>query len=527
MESTSPWAPFEQPTFRMLWVVWVTAHLCMWMNDVASAWMMTSLTTKPLLVALVQSAATLPVFLFGLPSGALADILDRRRYFMFTQFWAAGVALVLALLTFTGTLNATLLLLLVFANGIGLAMRWPVFAALTPEVVPRHQLMTALAMNGVAGNLARIVGPLIAGALIAAAGSKYVFALNALLCTITGVMLARWKRPAKVSPLPSERFIGAMRVGLQHVRQSSPFHLILLRTVLFFMQSISLVALLPLVARDLHGGGAGTYTVLLAAMGAGAVTSALLLPRLRQLASSDQLFRNGSIVFAIAMVATALAPHLVVAVLAMGVAGFMWLTVINSFTTAAQTTLPDWVRARGMAIYQMVVMGSGALGAAVWGQVASITNVHTSLLVAAVTGAAGVLVTRRMSMPIVEEDMNLLRGWKAPELAVVVDPQEGPVLVTVEYHIDPERASEFEAIMRESRRQWLAHGLLAWELFEDVARPGCYIEHFIDESWAEYVRRNERMTAGYAGLRERKQAMHVLPDPPAVRRFVARRLTRS
>ena len=506
----------------MLWIVWLAAHFSMWMNDVAAAWVMTSLSTKPLLVALVQSASMLPVFIFGLPSGALADILDRRRYFMFTQFWAAGVALVLTLLTFTGTLNATMLLLLVFANGIGLAMRLPVFAALTPEVVPRNLLMTALSMNGVAANLARILGPLIAGVMIGAAGSEYVFAFNAVVCTVTGTMLARWKRAAKVSALPSERFLGAIRVGLQHVRQSSPFQLILLRVFLFLFQSIALIALLPLIARKLPGGGPGTFTILLAAMGGGAVMSALLLPRLRQHVTRDQLYRTGSIVFAMAMITMAMAPNLYVAVPAMIGGGFMWMSVLNSFNVAAQTTLPDWVRARGRAIYQMVMMGSGAAGSAVWGQVASATDVRTSLLLAAATTAAGLFVARRKHLPATDEDMNLLREWKAPELAVAVDPQEGPVLVTVEYHIDPQRAAEFASLMCESRRLWLAHGLLAWELFEDVSQPGCYIEHFIDESWAEYVRRNERMTASYGELRERKRALHVLEGTPLVRRFVAR-----
>jgi len=527
-DSGSPWAPFRHPTFRMLWIVWLAAHLSMWMNDVAAAWLMTSLSNNPLLVALVQSASTLPVFLLGLPSGALADILDRRRFFMFTQFWGAAVGLVLTVLTFTDMLNASALLLLVFANGIGLAMRWPVYAALTPEVVPRAQLMTALAMNGVGANLARIVGPLIAGALIAAAGSGYVFALNALLCTVTGFMLARWKRETKVSPLPSERFLGAIRVGVQHVRQSAQFHSILIRVSLFFLQSIALIALLPLVARALPGGGAGIYTLLLAAMGTGAVSAALLLPRLLQHTTRDQLFRNGSIVYAVAMTAAALAPNLYVAVPAMFAAGLAWLTVINSFTVAAQTALPDWVRARGMSIYQMVMMGSSALGAALWGQVASSTDVRTSLLLASVTAAAGLLVTRYFPVaPAAEEDLTPWREWKPPELAVPVEPEAGPVLVTIEYWIDPERAAEFEALMRESRRLWLRNGLLAWELFEDTSQPGCYIEHFIDESWAEYVRRNERMTVSYAELRERKQALHLRPEAPIIRRFVARPVARS
>src|ERR1043165_8991816 len=176
-----PWTPLRQPVFRMLWGVWATANACMWMNDVAAAWLMTSLTSSPVRGAMVQSASPLPVFLLGLPSGALADILDRRRYFMITQIWVASVALLVCGVVSAGAMSAPLLLALTFANGIGLAMRWPVFAAIVPELVPRSSLSSALALNGIAMNASRIIGPILAGAIIAGAGSAYVFALNAAL----------------------------------------------------------------------------------------------------------------------------------------------------------------------------------------------------------------------------------------------------------------------------------------------------------------------------------------------------------
>ena len=279
----STWTPLRQPVFRMLWAAWVTANVCMWMNDVAAAWLMTSLSTSPVMVALVQSASTAPVFLLGLPSGAMADILDRRRYFMLTQVWVAGVALLICAVVAFGGMSAQLLLALTFLNGVGLAMRWPVFAAIVPELVPRHHLTAALALNGVAMNASRIVGPIAAGAIIAALGSAYVFALNAILSVGASFLIYRWKREQKVSALPGERFVGAMRLGVQYVRQSRSMHAVLLRVALFFLQSMALLGLLPLVAKGLHGGGAGTFTVLLACMGVGAIVSALFLPRMRAL----------------------------------------------------------------------------------------------------------------------------------------------------------------------------------------------------------------------------------------------------
>ena len=281
--------------FRMLWGAWLVANVCMWMNDVAAAWLMTSLSASPVMVALVQTASTLPVFLLGLPSGALADILDRRLWFIGTQVWVAAVGLLIAAVVITDAMSAPLLLALTFANGIGLAMRWPVFAAIVPELVPRAQLPAALALNGIAMNASRIVGPIVAGALIAGAGSAYVFGLNALLSIAAAVAIWRWRREAKPgSALPGERFVGAMRVGVQYVRQSPRMRAALLRVAVFFLQSTGLLALLPLVARRLQGGDAGTFTLLLAAMGTGAIGAALFMPRLRDILPRETLLRYGS-----------------------------------------------------------------------------------------------------------------------------------------------------------------------------------------------------------------------------------------
>src|SRR5215207_6033661 len=280
----------------------------MWMTDVAAAWTMTTLTSTPIWVALVQSASTLPVFLLGLPSGALADILDRRRWLMATQFWLAATALALCAATASGAMTAPLLLALVFVNGIGLAMRWPVFSAIVPDLVPRAQLASALALNGVAMNLSRIVGPLVAGALIASAGSVWVFALNALLSVLSGFVILRWRHTHVSHPLGQERLLGAMRVGLQFVRQSPRLLAVLLRVSIFFLHSTALLALLPLLARGLSGGDAGTFTLLLACMGAGAIVAVLLLPRLRQGFGRDRLVLGGSAVQSAATVVMAIEP---------------------------------------------------------------------------------------------------------------------------------------------------------------------------------------------------------------------------
>ena len=524
----SPWAPLRHPTFRMLWGAWLTANVCMWMHDVAAAWLMTSLTPNPVMVALVQAAASLPVFLLGVPSGALADIVDRRRYFIFTQVWAATVAVVLCLLIFAGGVGPWALLTLTFANGITLAMRWPVFAAVVPELVPREDLPGALASNGLAMNAARVVGPIVAGAVIAAAGSAYVFLLNAVLSVAVVGVLLRWRHAQKVSALPSERFFGAIRVGLQHVRQSPQMLTVLARVALFFVQSIALIALLPLVARRLEDGGAATFTLLMAFMGSGAVVAALMLPWLRQRLDRDELVRAGTLLHAAATLAAAFAPNLYLAAPALLLAGCAWISVANSLTVAAQMALPDWVRARGMAIYQMAMMGGGTLGAALWGQVANLTDVRTSLVCAALAGVVGLVLTRHLKVGSrADEDLTPAGLWQAPEVAIPLKPDQGPVVVTVEYHIDPARADEFVAVMRESRRAWLRNGLLAWELFRDISDPGRYMEQFVDESWVAYLRRNDRVSASYAALREQKRAFHLGEAPPRITRCVAEPVARA
>ncbi len=506
------------PVFRLLWGTWATANICMWMSDVAAAWMMSALTTTPLWVALVQTASTLPVFLLGLPSGALADILDRRRYFIVTQFWLAGTAAALCLALLFDLLTPPLLLALTFANGIGLAMRWPIFAALIPEIVPRQQLPAALALNAIGMNASRIIGPLVAGALIASAGIAYVFVLNATLSMIAGFVIMRWRRDFVPSPLGRERLLSAMRVGLQFVRESAPLRGVFLRVSLFFFHSTALLALLPLLARRLAGGGAATYTLLLAAMGVGAIMLVLVLPRLRQRLTSRQMVLAGTVLQSLSTMVMAFAPSVYVAVPTMVLAGMAWLCAANSLSLLAQMLLPNWVRARGMSMFQMAIMGGSALGAAVWGQVATMSSLNSSLVASALTGSIAMLVaTRLLKDELIEEDLTPSRAFNVP--VAPTPPSSGHVMVTIEYLIDPERAAAFLQLMQESRSSRLRQGALNWELLHDLGEPQRYLEQIVDESWTEHLRRFDRTTAADVALRDRKLAFHLGDEPPKITRY--------
>jgi MFS family permease len=511
----------QGPVFRGLWLAWLAANMTMWMNDVAAAWLMTTLTTSPVMVALVQTASTLPVFLLGLPSGALADIVDRRRYFAATQLWVAVNALLLAGLSLAGALTAPLLLLLTFTNGIGLALRWPVFAAIVPQVVPRPQMPQALALNGIAMNLSRVIGPVLAGALITAVSPAAVFVLNALLAGVAFALVLRWKSERSASALPGERFVGAMRVGLNFARQSPRLKAVLLRVFLFFLQSTALMALLPLVAAGLHGGGAGTFTVMLSCLGVGAIYAALSFPKWREKHDRNAFVRIGTAVHAIGSCVIVLVPELWVALPLMVLLGMAWISVANSLAVAAQMAMPDWVRARGMSLYQMALMGGAAAGSLAWGQVADVLGVRGAVLAAAAFGGVVLLATRRFSVEGGEEiDFSPAAPRAAPEPAFTIADDAGPVMVTVEYQIDPARADDFNAVMQRTRQARLRQGALSWGLFRDVSVPGRYIEYFVDETWVEHKRRLERFTAFDAGLRAERLAFHQGEQPPVLRRYV-------
>lgn len=517
----STWSPLRTPTFRLLWSVTLVANICMWMNDVAAAWMMTSLTTSPVLVALVQTASTLPVFLLGLPSGALADILDRRRYFIFTQFWVAVVAVLLCVALAFDAMNAPLLLALTFANGMGMAMRWPVFSALIPEVINKPMLPSAMALNAVAMNASRIVGPLVAGALIASAGTLWVFVLNAVLSIAAGLTLLTWQRARVTHPLGRERLPSAMRVGLQFVKESPRMRAVIARTVAFFFMSTAIMALLPLTAKRFDGigfiSGAGVFTLLLASMGAGAIIGAMFLPRIRQMFTGEPLVLTGTLLQAASTVGVALAPNLPLAVVCMMTAGLSLISTANTLGVKAQMALPNWVRARGMSAYQMSIMGGTAIGAALWGKVAALSSVPVSLIAAAVTGVVCMLIVQRVFTDRqVLEDLSPSKAFQPPRHS---QPEEGRVVVHIEYLINPAKARRFRTLMQESRRSRMRQGALSWRLLHSMERPERYIEEIVDESWVEHLRRFDRITASDVALRERKLAFHVADTPPRVTRF--------
>ena len=517
----SAWAPLAHPMFRALWIATVVSSIGSWMHEIGAGWLMVTLNPSPVMVSLVQASTILPIFFLALPAGALADIVDRRRYLIAAQSWMLGCAALLAFTTFPGWTQDWTLLVLTFALGCGNAMLMPAWSATVPQLVPREELPAAVALNSMGINLARAVGPALAGVLVAAAGPAPVFLLNAISFSGVIYVLLRWQRAPQPKPMYAERFLGALRAGLRYVREAELLQAVMVRSMVLFFFCSAIWALLPLVARD-SGGGASAYGTLLACVGVGAVGGALVLPHLRNRLSRDELLRAATVLCAGALIAVAIRGSLVVLVPAMLLLGVSWISALSTLHVSAQTSVPAWVRARALSIYLMGFSAAMAGGSVLWGATAQHWGVPAALMLAAAGAIIGLFATRRFSLGQQEAtDPMAPVAWPAPETHGEIEPDRGPVLVTVEYQVAPENAAVFlgEAPgLRSIRRR---DGAFAWGLFEDAAKPGHYLESFLVESWAEHVRQHERGTASDRDVNERIRKYHIGPEPPQVRHLIA------
>lgn len=514
--------PLRHEVFRALWIATVVSNLGTWMQDIGESWLMVSLTKSPILVALVETAGSLPVVLLALPAGAFADLIDRRRLLLITQLWMLIAAALMAAFTFGGIMTPWLLLLMTFMLGLGSAMNSPAWQAIVPELVPRRELPAAMTLESVAFNVSRAVGPAIGGLLVAAVGSGAVFLLNA--ASFLGVILViyRWRRVAERSTTPTEHVWGAMRAGIRYVRHAPDVRAILMRTAVFTFCASALWALLPLQARLTLGLGSLGYGVLLGCLGIGAVSGAALLSKVRTLTSNNLLVIAASVLFAVSTIILAHSRMAWLTAGAMLVGGVAWIACMSSFNTAAQTVAPAWARGRVLALFTLVLLGGLAVGSAAWGAFASRFSVSGALDVASAGLLVGLTASIRYRL-IQSEDLNLTPWVHWPEPVTTVRPksERGPVLVTIEYRIDPHRSQEFRHAMSEMKRVRRRDGAFRWGLYSDTADPGRFVETYLVESWAEHLRQHTRITEADRNIEERVYAFHLDDGPPAVSHLVA------
>jgi predicted MFS family arabinose efflux permease/quinol monooxygenase YgiN len=518
--STGTFAPLYQPVFAVLWAATVLGNTGSFMRDVASSWLMTDLSASPAAVAMVQAAGTLPIFLLAIPAGVLTDILDRRKFLIAVQVLLASVSLTLMVLAHTGLLSVSALIGLTFLGGIGAALMGPTWQAIVPELVKREDVKSAVALNSLGINIARSIGPAAGGLLLAAFGAGVTYGVDVASYLIVIAALVWWPRARNADDALAEGFLGAFRAGLRYTRASRPLHVVLLRAAIFFAFASAVWALLPLVARQMLGGDAGFYGILLGSVGAGAITGALIMPRLRNRFDADALLLGSAIVTALVMGALSLAPPKWVAILVLLFLGGAWITALTTLNGAAQAVLPNWVRGRGLAVYLTVFNGAMTAGSLGWGAVGEAAGVPGTLLI----GAAGLLlagfVMHRVKLPSGDIDLVPSNHWPEPLVAEPIAHDRGPVLILIEYHVEKhDRTAFLHAIdkLSEARRRDGAYG---WGVTEDSADPTKIVEWFMVESWAEHLRQHKRVSNADADLQGKVLAYHTGPEKPVVRHFL-------
>jgi MFS family permease len=516
--------PLGVPLFRDLWLASIVSNLGGWMQDTAGTWLMTVLTTSPLLIALMQTAASLPLVILGLLAGATADIFDRRRLLIFWQAWMLTAVAILSVLTFFDIISPWILLILTFLLNIGTAMNSPAWQAIVPEVIPRAQLPDAVSLNSAGFNLARALGPALGGLAVAlfaraTTGAASVFLLNSLSFVGVILVLYRWQRnPLFKSALPAERIRGSVRAGIRYVRYAPMLQAAFVRTIIFTLFVSAVWALLPIVARnDLHQGAMG-YGILNGSMGFGAVIGATSLARVRRVLSADAIIAGASSVFVATLAVLGLVkmPLIIIPMLIAG--GFAWTSAMSTLNLAVQVSAPAWVQARALGAYQMIFAGGMALGGVIWGSIAEHLSTPKSLLCA----SAGLAITIPLSLRF-----HVLRGVQpdfsphrytlpAPKLTSEREDSEGPVRVSIDYYIDARDYAAFTKAIHQLRDVRLRNGAIRWGVYQDASDPGHINETFVTESWLEYLRERERFTASDRQILDRVWSFHRSKEPPRI-----------
>jgi MFS family permease len=511
--------PLRVPLFRNLLLADVVSDIGTFMQSVGAAWLMVSLHGGPGYVALIQTAAALPYFLLALPAGSAGDIFDRRRLILYTEIWMMAVALVLAVLTMSGLTSPWSLLMLTFALSAGDAFESPSWRAILPELVSNEDLPAASALNGIEFNLARAIGPAAAGIVIAVAGVSTAFIANFISFCGVIVVVARWKRPIKRQTAPPETLTGATVAAVRYVRNSPAILTLLARTgvVLFF--SSSLFALLPSVAQSLDERAIG-YGLLLGCFGAGAIGGALFMQTLRARFSTEMIVSAGVIFLGFAILAITWSHRLSTLAVVIFVSGAAWVLFISLINALVQNLAPEWVRARVLAIFTLVYMGSFALGSAAWGGVAQHESVQLALTYSGFGTVGSVILGLFAKLPNSTADLSPWNHWRMPVIVKEVSDEllGGPVLVTVEYSVPPELESKFVKAMREYARVRRRDGAYQWGIYRDVEVANRYVEIFLVHSWAEHLRQHERQTKADRELEER--VYNYIASEPKVRHLL-------
>ncbi|MFN3819326.1 MFS transporter [Blastomonas sp.] len=516
-----PPSPFAIALFRNVWTGTLISSFGVTIQGVGAAWLMTRLTSSPTMIALVATSTVVPIMLFALLAGAMADSFERRSVMIAAQLGIIAVSITLTVFAYMDWLTPGLLLLFTFAVGCGLAFNGPASQAVVGEIVPRPVIPAAVALNSMTFNIARSLGPAIGGAVVAATNAAAAFLLNALSSIPLIIVLARWKPARLDNPLPRERIWHAMQAGLRFGAMSPDILRVMPRAGLFGFAIAALSGLMPVIAKDQLGGGALTFGLLLGAYGVGSVAAGLALSRLRRHRSSEQLVVLSSLAAAIGTAIVAFSPFLLLSMAGLLIAGVGWVLALSTCNTAIQLAAPRWVVARMLSLYQMTTFGGFAVGAAAFGALADAMGLMTALLVAASIHL--ISVAYGWLLPIVEAERDLSPfDWQAPDLVVPIEGRSGPIIISITYEIEEHDSHRFLQLMQERRRVRRRDGAHGWRLMRDLGHPNRWIERYDFPTWHEYLRHNTRPTLADADNWQAVRALHSGATPPVVSRFIER-----
>lgn len=525
MFASSPLAPFRQPIFRAVWFASIASNFGALIQTVGAAWLMTIISSSADMVALVQASTALPIMLFSVVAGAIADNFNRRRVMLVAQCFMLVVSALLALTAYAGLITPWLLLAFTFLIGSGTALHNPSWQASVGDMVPREDLPDAVAANSMGFNLTRSVGPAIGGAIVAAFGAAVAFVINAVSYIPLLFVLWRWKPPHSGSTLPRESLGLAISAGLRYIAMSPNLEKVLFRGFIFGFTVIVIVALLPIVARDMLDGGAFLYGVMFGAFGVGAVGGALASGFLREKLSTEWIARLGFSGFALSSFVLSVTPYAWLGVVILLIAGACWVIALSSFNITVQLSTPRWVVGRALSLYHTATFGGMATGSWVWGVLADRLGPAPALQIAAaamVVGAA-IGVIRKLSLPAIETlNLSPLNRWKEPRLELDITPRSGPVKIVIEFIIREKDTATFLAMMAERRRIRLRDGARRWSLMRDLEHSERWVESYHLPTWLEYVRHQQRMTHADSFIGDEIRRLHAGDMPPVVHRMIER-----
>ncbi len=489
-----------------------------WMNEVGVTWLMATMPTSHLTIALIQTAITLPFLFLAYPSGTLADLIDRRMMMLVIHIAMFLTAIGLAFFAFHDLLTPTLLLLFTFLLGTFNAIMRPAWSASVLDFAPIEQLPNSVTLNTLSTNITRAVGPALGGFIIYLSGPTAIFTFNALSFIVLIITIYRWKpnTQKKQSSIPVERFFGAFKSGLRYVGNTRALRHVLARSFLFFFFASASWALLPIVVIREMNMGSQSYGISMTVVGVGTVLGAFLLPKLHRVIGRNHIISLATIILSIALLLLATVPSLYTLAITLVVLGSAWIFSFSSLILAAQTVVPNWVRARSISILMLVFGGSMAFGSLLWGQLSDTYSTSTALGIAAIGLLTTLLFSRRFAIENDSINVSTSTQWPMiiPENSIEAD--KGPVMVTIKYHVADENIDAFIALMDQMRVIRRRNGAYFWQLFHDANDHNVFSEMYMSESWLEVLRQRQRTTASEFTIREQVIALHIDENPPAI-----------